>query len=61
VLVPPGDIDALREALERLLADAALRGRLGAAARTKAMEELSFDAGADALAAVYEEALRRSM
>jgi len=33
VLVPPGDPDALRRAIERLLADVALRERLGRAAR----------------------------
>ena len=60
LLVPPGDVPALRGALERLLADAVLRARLGAAARAKAERELSFEAAADALLGVYEEALRRS-
>ena len=55
--VPPGDIAALRAALERLLGDAELRARLGAAARAKAEREYSFDAAAAALVAVYEEAL----
>jgi glycosyltransferase involved in cell wall biosynthesis len=55
--VPPGDVGALRSALERLLGDAALRARLGAAARAKAQREFSFDAAATALLAVYEEAL----
>ena len=32
--VPPGDVPALRAALERLLGDAELRARLGAAARS---------------------------
>jgi glycosyltransferase involved in cell wall biosynthesis len=60
LLVPPGDVSALRTALERLLGDAALRGRLGAAGRARAIEELSFEAAADALVAVYDEASRRS-
>jgi glycosyltransferase involved in cell wall biosynthesis len=60
LLVPPGDVVALRTALERLLADGDLRRRLGAAGRAKAVEALSFGAGADALLAVYDEAARRS-
>jgi glycosyltransferase involved in cell wall biosynthesis len=57
LLVPAGDGAALREALERLLGDAELRARLGAAARVKAQRELSFDAAANALLRVYEDAL----
>ena len=44
LLVPPGDVAALRAALERLLADAELRRRLGAAARARAAEHFSWDA-----------------
>jgi glycosyltransferase involved in cell wall biosynthesis len=57
LLVPPGDTAALRAAVERLLGDAELRARLGAAAREKAQRELSFDVAAGRLQAVYEEAL----
>ena len=57
LLVPPGDAAALRSAVERLLGDAELRARLGAAAREKAQRELSFDVAAERLQAVYEEAL----
>jgi glycosyltransferase involved in cell wall biosynthesis len=57
LLVPPGDTAALRAAVERLLGDAELRARLGAAAREKAQRELSFDVAAERLHAVYEEAL----
>jgi len=61
LLVPPGDVGALRAALERLLGDAELRARLGAAAREKAERELSFEAAADALLAAYESVpLRRT-
>jgi glycosyltransferase involved in cell wall biosynthesis len=57
LLVPPGDTAALRGALRRLLGDAELRERLGAAAREKAP---SYEAAAEALVVVYDEALRRS-
>ncbi|MFC6083191.1 glycosyltransferase family 4 protein [Sphaerisporangium aureirubrum] len=38
LLVPPGDIDALAAALNRLIADRDLRVRLGTAARTRARD-----------------------
>ena len=57
LLVPPGDAAALRSAVERLLGDADLRARLGAAAREKAQRELSYGVAAERLRAVYEEAL----
>ena len=57
LLVPPGDVRTLRAALERLLGDAELRGRLGAAARERVRERFSWDAVTDATIAAYEEAL----
>lgn len=54
LLVPPDRPDAWREAIERLVGDAALRERLVAAGRTRA-NELSWDACARHTAAVYEE------
>lgn len=60
LLVPPRDPAAFRAALERLLGDAELRARLGAAAREKARRELSPGAAADALAEVYAAASRRT-
>src|SRR5581483_7335765 len=55
VLVPPRDVGALRRALEELLADAARRERLGAAARAYALEHFSSAEEVDALLAVYAE------
>jgi glycosyltransferase involved in cell wall biosynthesis len=43
-LVPPGDADALRAALERLLGDPAARERLAAGARRAAAERYGWDA-----------------
>jgi glycosyltransferase involved in cell wall biosynthesis len=53
ILVPPGDIRALRAAVEQLLGDADLRTKLGAAARAKATREWSAGAAAAALSGVY--------
>jgi glycosyltransferase involved in cell wall biosynthesis len=57
LLVPPGDVVALREALRRLLADEELRARLGANARRRAEEMLSWDRVTDLTLQAYEEAL----
>jgi glycosyltransferase involved in cell wall biosynthesis len=57
VLVPPRDPDALRTAIERLLADPAERARLAAAARSSALERFSRQAAAAALADAYAAAL----
>ena len=43
LLVPPGDVPALRAAIERLLADPELRRRLGAAGRERARERFSWE------------------
>ncbi len=57
LLVPPGDTAALRSALERLLADADLRRRLGAAARQRAAERLSWERSVSLTLRAYEDAL----
>jgi glycosyltransferase involved in cell wall biosynthesis len=44
LLIPPKDEAALTTALRRLITDPALRQRLGAAAREKALAEFSLDA-----------------
>jgi glycosyltransferase involved in cell wall biosynthesis len=53
LLVPAGDADALADALARLLADATLRARLGAAARALAVGRYSGARLAEALEARY--------
>jgi glycosyltransferase involved in cell wall biosynthesis len=57
LLVPPGDVAALREALELLLGDAELRRRLGAAARERVRERFAWEAVIDATLRVYEDAV----
>jgi D-inositol-3-phosphate glycosyltransferase len=57
ILVPPGDVDALREALERLLADEGLRRRLGDAARERVRTHFSWDGVTEATLGAYRDAL----
>jgi glycosyltransferase involved in cell wall biosynthesis len=59
LLVPPRDVPALRAALERLLGDAELRTRLGAAARARASERLSWDVLTASTLEAYADALGR--
>jgi glycosyltransferase involved in cell wall biosynthesis len=53
LLVPPRDADALREAVERLLADPELRERLGRAARARASERLGWGSVIERTLEVY--------
>ena len=57
LVVPPGDVAALRAALERLLADAGLRLRLGPAAREKAQATYAWPVATEATIAVYRDAI----
>lgn len=58
LLVPPGDVPALGAALERLLADPALRTRLGAGGRALVAREFSIDTMVDGNLAVYRKLLQ---
>ena len=55
LLVPPGDPSALRTAIETLLADPDLRGRLGSAARAVARERFSWTAATAATVGSYRD------
>jgi glycosyltransferase involved in cell wall biosynthesis len=58
LVVPVGDVGALRAALDRLLGDGDLRRRLGAAARETARERLSWQTWTSAMLTVYKAARR---
>ena len=59
LIVPVGDVPALRAAIERLLQEPTLRTRLGEAGRRRAIDLYGLDAAADSLYAVYEHVLAR--
>jgi glycosyltransferase involved in cell wall biosynthesis len=54
LLVEPGDVTALSEALDALLGDASLRRRLGAAGLERARRRFSVARMADRTLALYE-------
>jgi glycosyltransferase involved in cell wall biosynthesis len=58
LLVPVGDVRALREALGRLVRDPVLRARLGRAARERVRERYSRDAVMRRYRALYLELAR---
>ncbi len=53
LFVPPHDVHALTQAMERLIGDARLRERLGRAARVRAERELAFPIHMERLLAVF--------
>ena len=57
--VPPNDPSALASAINRLLADPALRARLGAGARQRARAEFDVDTMTDRVMAIYESVTAR--
>jgi D-inositol-3-phosphate glycosyltransferase len=57
LLVPPGDVPALRAALDRLLSDPTLRRGLGSAGRERAVRLLAWETVLDATVAGYRDAL----
>jgi mannosyltransferase len=56
LLVPPGDVDALVQALEPLLRDPHRAAEMGRRARARAIAEFSIDAEAARIVAVYRQA-----
>ena len=58
ILIPPGDVDALTEALRRLILDRELVQRLGQAARETIEVECDLDLVGKALVELYRGALR---
>jgi glycosyltransferase involved in cell wall biosynthesis len=57
LVVPPRDVGALRDSLERLLADGELRRRLGAAGQERVRKHFSWDRVTDETLRAYEDAL----
>ncbi len=56
-LVPPADAHALAEAIRRLMADAEMRARMGAAGRERMVERFTWRETARKTVALYEEVL----
>ena len=59
LLIPPADVDALARAIDSLLADDALRRRMGEAARERIVERYTIEAMTRQTVAVYELAAKR--
>ena len=59
LLVPPASVDSLARAIDSLLADDALRRRMGEAARERIVERYTIEAMTRQTVAVYELAAKR--
>ena len=59
LLVPPGDTPALKDALERLLADPSLRREFAEAGHRRVVEEFTFQKTMQQTEALYYAYLRR--
>jgi len=59
LLFPPGDTDALADSIDLLLSDRELSGRMGAAARCRAMTEFTIEAMTDRMESVYRDLIRQ--
>ena len=57
LLIPPGDVAALAQALRRLLDDPGLRRQMGEAGRARILAEFSIDAMVEGNLAVYRQVL----
>jgi len=54
LLVPPGDVVALRAALARVLGDPEMRARMGEAGRARVVDEFASESEAAWLATLFE-------
>jgi phosphatidylinositol alpha-mannosyltransferase len=61
VAVAPGDVDALVDAVEAIIADEGARERMGSAAREIAVERYSWPTIARRLEQIYESLVRRTL
>ncbi len=59
-LVPTGDVDAMAEALEKLMRDPARAIEMGRKGRERVLAHFSVEAEADKIAAVYRDVLNRA-
>jgi glycosyltransferase involved in cell wall biosynthesis len=59
-LVEPGNVDELKDAIEKLLDDTERRARMGKAGRERVLETFSWHAVAVATAAAYEEVIKEN-